>query len=118
MRKFIVNGKEYTARAFDFNTVCDLEDMGISLEMMEEKPVSMLRAYFALCSNLNPADAGKQIELHLIGGGKMDAILNPMKTELNESDFFRALKAKAEEDTQENPSEEEQKQNTAVSDNF
>lgn len=118
MRRFTVNGKTYTARAFDFNTVCDLEDAGVSLEAMEEKPVSMIRAYFALCSGMGAADAGKQIELHLIGGGKMDDILNVMKEELNESDFFRALKKKAAEDSQENQSEEEQTQTTAVSDNF
>lgn len=100
MRMFIVNGKEYRAKEFDFNTVCDLEDLGISLEEMENKPLSMIRAYFQLCAGMGKVEAGKQIEQHLINGGKMEDVVKAMSDEMGASDFFQALKAKAEADTQ------------------
>lgn len=31
MNTFTINEKEYKARAFDFELVCDLEDMGIEI---------------------------------------------------------------------------------------
>ena len=48
---FTINGQKYRAKEFDFNTVCDLEDNGVSLQDMTKKPMSMARAYFALCLN-------------------------------------------------------------------
>lgn len=48
MNTFTVNGTEYKAKPFDFNLVCDLEDMGISLEEAGRKPMSMVRAYFGM----------------------------------------------------------------------
>ena len=38
MRTFTVNEKSYKAKDFDFNLVCDLEDMGISLDQIKKKP--------------------------------------------------------------------------------
>ena len=31
MKRFKINGKEYVAKSFDFNLICDLEDMGVSI---------------------------------------------------------------------------------------
>lgn len=107
MRMFTVNGKEYKAKEFDFNTVCDLEDMGVSLEEMENKPLSMIRAYFQLCAGLGKIEAGKQIEQHLIKGGKMDDVVKAMSKEMEVSDFFQALKAKAEAEAPSNTEEAE-----------
>ena len=70
MKTFNVNGKEYKARAFDFNLMCDFEDMGISIAEMTNKPMSVIRAYFALCTGKGKEFAGKEME---------------------KSDFFRSL---------------------------
>ena len=51
MRKFKLNGKEYKTKEFSFNTVCDLEDCGFSMEDMQKKPMSMVRAYLSICLN-------------------------------------------------------------------
>ena len=48
MKNFTINRKVYKAKEFDFNLVCDLEDEGISLEAMQDKPMSMMRAYFGI----------------------------------------------------------------------
>lgn len=106
-RFFVINDKRYTAKPFDFNTVCDLEDKGVPLAEMQNKPMSMARAYFALCFNGSTEDAGKELEAHLIAGGKFDDIYTVMGDEMNDSGFFQALKTEAEQDPQ--PVEKEEK---------
>ena len=105
MRTFTVNGKVYTARPFDFNTICDLEDNGVSISQMRDKPMSMVRAYFMLCFNGSKEEAGKEIQAHVIAGGDFNAIYDAMGAEMNDSDFFQALNKKEDEETQEVQSE-------------
>lgn len=98
-RFFVINGKRYTAKPFDFNTVCDLEDSGVSLTEMQKKPMSMVRAYFGLCFNGSKEDAGKEIQAHVLGGGDFNELYEVLGAEMNESDFFQALNKKATEET-------------------
>ena len=60
MKNFTINRKVYKAKEFDFNLVCDLEDEGISLEVMQDKPMSMMRAYFGICAELEEMRLGKR----------------------------------------------------------
>ena len=71
MKTFVINGKTYVAKEFDFALVCDLEDLGISMEDIESKPMSFVRAYFMFCSGLNKNDAAKEIQEHMISGGNL-----------------------------------------------
>lgn len=115
MNVFTVNGTEYKAKPFDFNMVCDLEDMGISLEQVGEKPMSMARAYFGMCAGKGKEYAGKELEKHIISGGKFDDIMTAMSDEMGKSDFFQALSKTAEKSNAENPTEENKKEeNTTV----
>lgn len=98
MRTFTINGKRYTAKPFDFNTVCDLEDNGVSLAEMSKKPMSMARAYFALCYKGNKEDAGKEIQAHVVAGGNFNDLYEAMGQEMNESDFFQALNKREDEE--------------------
>ena len=107
-RFFIINGKRYVARPFDFNTVCDLEDNGVSLSEMTKKPMSMARAYFALCFKGSKEDAGNEIQEHVKNGGNFNDLYTAMGEEMNESDFFQALNKKADEEDQEMENKEEQ----------
>ena len=106
MKTFKVNGKEYKAKAFDFNLMCDLEDMGLSTADMASKPMAVMRAYFALCTGKGKEFAGKEIEQHLIKGGHFNDVLNVMSEEMEKSDFFRSLIKRAEEENGENQSKE------------
>lgn len=106
MNRFTVNNKQYTAREFDINLICDLEDMGISLEDIGKKNMNLIRSYFALCSGLDKGDAGKEIQSHLMSGGKFDEILEIMKNKMENSDFFQALKEKSETNNTESETEE------------
>lgn len=101
MSMFTVNGKQYKAKAFDFNLVCDLEDLGISLQEAEKKPMSMVRAYFSFCAGRGKAYAGKEMEAHIIGGGTFEDVVTAMSDEMKKSDFFRSLKKTAEAETTE-----------------
>lgn len=102
MNTFTVNGKEYKAKAFDFNLACDLEDMGVSLQEASGKPMSLVRAYFGLCAGRGKEYAGKELEAHIIGGGTFEDIMNAMSDEMEKSDFFRNLNQKTEQEVAEN----------------
>ena len=93
---FTVNNKVYTAKPFDFNMICDLEDMGISLQEVSNKPMSVVRAYFSMCMGKGKDVAGKEMEQHIISGGTFDDIMSAMSDEMEKSDFFRALDKKTE----------------------
>jgi len=108
MRTFTVNGKRYNAVPFSFNTVCDLEEQGVSIAQMSEKPMSMVRAYFNLCFKGSKTEAGEEIEAHVKKGGKFDEIYTVMGDEMNESDFFLALKENEGEETPESKATESQ----------
>ena len=108
-RFFVINGKRYTAKPFDFNTVCDLEDSGISLAEMAKKPMSMARAYFSLCFKGSTEDAGKEIQAHIVSGGDFTDLYEAMGAEMNESDFFQALNKRTEEETPTEKTEKERK---------
>jgi hypothetical protein len=102
MKKIIVNGKEYVAKEFTFNLICDLEEMGYDMDSMGNKPMSVIRAYFALCAGVTMDVAGKEIESHLIGGGDMAVISEAMQEQMENSDFFRNLTQTEEKKITEN----------------
>ncbi len=98
MRKFKLNGKEYNAKGFSFNTVCDLEDCGFPMEDMQRKPMSMVRAYLSICLNTSLESAGKEMEEHIISGGDFEEIMKVITDEMNDSDFFRNLNKREEKE--------------------
>lgn len=99
MSTFTVNNKEYEAKAFDFNLICDLEDMGLSLREIGDKTMSFVRAYFGLCAEIGKESAGKEMEAHIISGGTFDGITEVMSDEMKKSDFFRSINKTEETDS-------------------
>lgn len=95
---FTVNGTAYLAKPFDFDMVCELEDMGVTFERIDKMPMSLIRAYFAICADVDKEQASSIIMKHMVGGGKLDDITDAMGKEMENSDFFRAL-SKNEEQT-------------------
>jgi len=96
MKSFTVNGVSYVAKDFNFNTVCDLEDKGVALSDIGNKPMSMLRAYISICSGRDMDFAGDQIEQHIIAGGNFEDVMQIISDKMEESGFFRALQNRAE----------------------
>lgn len=100
MNRFTINGKSYIAPKFDFNTVCDFEEAGISLQDARKKPTSMIRMYFALLFDGDKDAAGKELEQHMIDGGTFDELTEAMVKEMNESRFFQAISSRADKSDQ------------------
>ena len=116
MKTFTINGKKYNSKPFDFNLVCDLEDMGVSMQEMGRKRMSVTRAYLALCGGISIEVAGKEIEQHIVAGGTLEVLNNALNDEMENSDFFRTLIKATEEETATDPSEE--KQNTKQQESY
>ena len=89
--RFTVNKVTYTAKPFDFDMVCQLEEMGVTFERIDKMPMSIIRAYFAICAGISKEQAAELIQNHLIKGGTLEDVTEPMAKEMNDSDFFRSL---------------------------
>lgn len=100
----IINGKFYKDAELDFNTVCEMENMGVSIQNIDDNIMSAARAYAAICMHKPLRIAGTEIEAHIINGGTLADILEPFNKKAEESGFFQALrrKAQAEESQEEN----------------
>ena len=95
--RFTVNNVTYTAKPFNFDLVCELEEMGVSFTNIDKVPMSLIRSYFAICADVSKEQASALIEKHLIDGGSLDSIITPISKEMNDSDFFRALSERENE---------------------
>lgn len=89
MNTFTINGVVYTAKEFDFNMVCDLEDMGIALDQANKKMLSTSRAYFAICAGITSDEAGLLLQAHVVNGGSFESLMEAMAKEMDNSGFFR-----------------------------
>lgn len=101
MTRFTINKKTYTAKPFDYNLICDLEELGCSLEKMKTQQTASLRAYFALCAEINTKDAGEELENHMINGGNLKEIVTAFEKELEKSEFLNAIKNSSSEENEE-----------------
>ena len=93
-----INGKFYREAELDFNTVCEMENMGVSIQNIDDNIMSAARAYAAICMHKPLRVAGAEIEAHIVNGGSLADILEPFNKKAEESGFFQALRKKAEED--------------------
>lgn len=98
MKQFVLNGNTYPAKDMGINMICDLEDMGISLGDMQSKSFSFIRAYVSMCMGQSVEKAGREIELHLMNKGKLEDIMEVIKSAMEESDFFRSLQENQDEE--------------------
>nr|DAE40882.1 MAG TPA: tail assembly chaperone protein [Caudoviricetes sp.] len=98
MRKTItINGKVYSTKEITFNSICEFEEMGVSMSDIEEKSMMFVRGYAAMCMGKKAEQAGQEIEAHILGGGDMGEITEALKEAVEESGFFQALSKRAKE---------------------
>ena len=88
-----INDREYHIPELNFNAMCELEDLGASFSEMDKKGLSTVRAFLALAMGGDTDKAGKEIEALLASGGNFDEIMEDINRPVEESGFFRALKA-------------------------
>lgn len=92
MKNFIINEKNYVAKTFDFNLVCDLEDRGVDItKALTGSVLPLCRAYLSVCGNISPEVAGNEIQAHIINGGTIEDLAGIISDEVGKSDFFRHL---------------------------
>lgn len=105
----IINGVEYKNVPITFNTICQLEERGVNVSDMGAHMMSAVRAYAAICMRKSESDAGKEIEAHIVNGGELNDIIEPFSKEVEKSDFFQKLAAKARTETPDAESEDKTK---------
>lgn len=93
-----INGKYYKDVDMDFNTVCEMEGMGIPITNIEGNVLSAARAYAAICMHKSLKAAGAEIEAHVLAGGSMKDIYEAFGRKVEESGFFRSLRESATEE--------------------
>lgn len=90
MKKITINSKDYKLdKAIDFNAICELEDLGLSVTNIKKTNMSALRALLAWYGDMTPDEAGYEILEHLKNGGSFDDCV-PLINCLLDSDFFQA----------------------------
>lgn len=94
---FEVNKIMYKIPNLDFNAVCELEDMGVSMSNLSKTPMSGLRGFFALSFDNNKDFAGAEIQEHMVNGGDIKNISEALVKAVENSGFFQALKANSKE---------------------
>lgn len=91
-----INGKNYKVPELTFNAMCELEDMGVSITSLDKKPMATIRGFLALAIG-DTEQAGKELEEHIVNGGKLDDVISDITRAVQDSNFFRALSTKQEQ---------------------
>lgn len=86
-----INGKTYKIPEMDFNMICDLEEAGVSILELDEKPISSLRGFLSVIGEMSLEEAGNEIQEHLMKDGSIDEIVTEVMLALVNSGFFQAL---------------------------
>jgi hypothetical protein len=92
MNSVTINGNEYKIPELDFNTVCELEDNGISLLAMDQrnpKIATMLRAFCAWIMRTTPERASEEIQAHIQNGGNIMELFAAITSALENSGFSK-----------------------------
>ena len=88
-----INGTTYKMPELNFNAMCQLEDMGISLADFDKKPMAAIRGFLALAIG-DTETAGKELEAHIVNGCDFSEIADVIAKAVQNSGFFQALSAK------------------------
>lgn len=113
--KLKINHKNYDVPELTFNHFTIMEEQGFSVIQAFQKGQMMLCAMGFVCAvvGCDRAEAEHLIEQHVLGGGKLQDIINAFSQAVNESNFFKKMlgldEEKAETETEELKTEEAEK---------
>jgi hypothetical protein len=92
MKKITINSKDYNIdKVIDFNAICELEELGLSLSDLKKTKMTSIRALLAYVGGMDTDTAGAEIMEHLKKGGSFEDF-TPLIDSLVESDFFQATR--------------------------
>lgn len=86
-----INGVKYNIREIDFNTMCELEDTGVSITEISKKPFSVIRGFLAVTLGVDSVKMGQELTSHIEKGGSLDALASEVTKIIEKSGFFKAL---------------------------
>lgn len=92
-KEYTLNGKTYKINKIDFNTICELDDYGISIADAQEHGASFLRAMIAITANISLKKAGEEISREIENNGieNFQKISEVIIEAFEESDFLKKL---------------------------
>lgn len=89
--KFELNAKTYEVEGFTFGTLCELENRKISLNDIQDKPMTFLREFISINTGLSSKDVEKEIEGHIINNGSLTEVMDNLSEIMEQSGFFQKL---------------------------
>ncbi len=89
-KTFKLNGKDYIIPELTFDTVCKMEDMGMSITSIQDKPMSFIRTFVGLIIG-DKEKAGEEITAHIAAGGSLSDLFEAVNSSFEDSGFFQAL---------------------------
>lgn len=89
--ELLLNDKKLTVSEFSFNTMIELEDRGVSLTDLTEKPFKFIRALISLSMDCSTDEAGELLEAHIVNGGNLEDIIKVVAESIEQSGFINAL---------------------------
>ena len=108
MSDFItLNGRRIPAADADFNFIVALEENNVPITEIQRKPLSTAKAYVAYSAGIDPENAGRLINEHVVNGGDMTDIMEMIGKKVEESGFFRALQERTTENLETSEGSEE-----------
>lgn len=87
----VINGNEYKLPEITFDTICKLEDLGVSIFSISTKLMSTVRGFTALAMGADLNKASREVELHLENGGELGPIMKEITAAVDASGFFQAM---------------------------
>ena len=61
--KVTINSKDYTFKTIDFNGICELEDLGLSIDGIKKGKMNACRALLAYHGNMTSDEAKENVEM-------------------------------------------------------
>lgn len=110
----IVNGRSYLIPELTFNSMCQLEEMGVSLLDRNNNPLSTIRGFVALAVG-DMETAGIELQEHILKGENVEYIMDKLDEALKNSRFFQAMLREKVPEIQNNNVQEIPSENTEAS---
>lgn len=92
-KSIIINSTEYKIPTINYGTLCELEDLGVDFQDIENKPFKFIRAIVSIATGQGLKKASEEIDKHISNGGSFDDFM-PLFDAIRESDFFQGLSKK------------------------
>lgn len=103
---FTINNVTYAVHDFDFNTIAELEEVGISAGRLVSPTPNVLRGLLAVNGHMTMEQAGEELTEHIVAGGDFEEMIEALAKSLENSDFFLKLLKSGQEEMEKQKEEQ------------